>query len=127
LDAKYAPLDGTPSIAYQSQMFVYSLLTDNPPEALALVYPVMRAGAVAHRSDSKRHSPLNVESSNTPTPGQVPSPPVLYTLEVPFPGHREVSDGTLWSDHLKRIGREMMNTLTARPTPAVSPNSGAED
>ena len=131
LDAKYAPLDGTPSIAYQSQMFVYSLLTDNPPEALALVYPVMRAGAVAHRSDSKRHSPLNIESSNTPKDSsalaQVPSPPVLYTLEVPFPGHREVSDGTLWSEHLKRIGKEMMNTLTARPTHAVSPNSGAED
>jgi hypothetical protein len=121
LDAKYAPLDGTPSIAYQNQMFVYSLLAENPPEALALVYPVMREGAVARRSDSKRHSPLNVERSKAPNasaPAEAPSAPVLYTLEVPFPGHREVSDGTLWSEHLKRIGTEMMTTLTVRPTHA---------
>jgi hypothetical protein len=102
LDAKYKEAKNGASPADQYQIFAYSLLRTPAPRAVALVYPLATAEAVAPKR-FVRHTPLNTGGSETKV--------FLHLLSVPFPSRSELSDDSTWHDYLDRTGAVLVRDL----------------
>ena len=107
VDAKYKL--GTPgsSTADQYQLFAYSLINADQPDAVALVYPsATEPGVKEHgipRPRQETNLPLNPSKSH--------KNPSLHLITARFPGPETARDAEVWGRYLKDIGAEMVGML----------------